>query len=194
MKANDVERKTNSLEFDKETEVNGVKARYSQKKNLLKETIKENKINFEKENYPLKVAQAEYEAKEKELLAKKDHDVLHAKLIFFFKAGDFYQIIPDDITAKIIQGLGNRVFTKVFRIEVPHNGFVEEDGALEFQVVSNVNYGDAKMYKCAGELYGEKVEVFINKEREMEVGEKIFLKPKLEETQIYEDELNIRLY
>ena len=194
MKANDVERKTNSLEFDKETEVNGVKARYSQKKNLLKETIKENKINFEKENYPLKVAQAEFDAKEKELLAKKDHDVLHAKLIFFFKAGDFYQIIPDDITAKIIQGLGNRVFTKVFRIEVPHNGFIEEEGALEFQVVSNVNYGDAKMYKCLGELYGDKVEVFINKEREIAIGDKIHLKPKLEETQIYEDELNIRLY
>ncbi len=194
MKANDIERKTNSLEFDKETEVNGVKARFSQKKNLLKETIKENKVNFEKENYPLKVAQIEFDAKEKELLAKKDHDILHAKLIFFFKSGDFYQIIPDDITAKIIQGLGNRVFTKVFRVEVPHNGFVEEEGALEFQVVSNVNYGDAKMYKCIGELYGEKVTVFINKEREIEVGAKIYLKPKLEETQIYEDELNIRLY
>ena len=194
MKANDVERKTNSLDFDKETEINGVKARYSQKKNLLKETIKENKINFEKDNYPLKIAEAEFAAKEKELKAKKDHDILHAKLIFFFKEGDFYQLIPDDITARIIQGLGNRVFTKVFRIEVPHYGFEEEAGALPFQVVSNVNYGDAKMYKATGELYGEKVEVFINKERAMEIGEKIFLKPKLEETQIYEDELNIRLY
>ena len=194
MKANDVERKTNSLEFDKETEVNGAKARFAQKKNLLKETIKENKSNFEKENYPLKVAEAEYQAKEAELNKKKEHDVLHAKLIFFFKQDNFYQIIPDDITAKIIQGLGNRVFTKVFRIEVPHDGFVEEEGALEFQVVSNVNYGDAKMYKCSGEMYGEKVTVFIKKEREIEVGSKIYLRPKLEETQIYEDELNIRLY
>jgi len=194
MKANDIERKTNSLDFDKETEINGVKARYSQKKNLLKETIKENKANFEKENFPLKIAESEFAAKEKELNAKKDHDILHAKLIFFFKEGEFYELIPDDITARIIQGLGNRVFTKVFRIEVPHNGFVEEDGALSFQVVSNVNYGDTKMYKCAGELYGEKVEVYINKEREMQIGDKIFLKPQLAETQIYEDELNIRLY
>ena len=194
MKANDLERKTNSLEFDKETEINGVKARYSQQKNLIKETIKENKANFEKENYPLKSVEEEFAAKEKELQAKKDHDILHAKLIFFFKAGDFYQLIPDDITARIIQGLGNRVFTKTFRIEVPHYGFLEEEGALPFQVVSNVNYGDAKMYKCTGELYGEKVEVFINKEKDIEVGSKIFLRPKLEETQIYEDELNIRLY
>ena len=194
MKANDIERKSNSLEFDKETEINGAKARFSQKKNLLKESIKENKINFEKENYPVKVVSAEYEEKEKELNKKKEHDILHAKLIFFFKQDEFYQMIPDDITAKIIQGLGNRVFTKVFRIEVPHNGFVEEEGGLEFQVVSNVNFGDAKMYKCTGEMYGEKVTVFINKEREIEVGDKIHLKPKLEETQIYEDELNIRLY
>ena len=194
MKANDIERKTNSLDFDKETEINGVKARFSQKKNLLKETIKENKSNFENENYPLKVAEAEFKAKEAELNKKKEHDILHAKLIFFFKQDEYYQMIPDDITAKIIQGLGNRVFTKVFRIEVPHYGFVEEDGGLKFQVVSNVNFGDAKMYKCVGEMYGEKVSVYINKEREIEVGEKISLRPKLEETQIYEDEQNIRLY
>lgn len=194
MKANDIERKTNSLDFDKETEINGTKARFSQQKNLLKETIKENKANFEKENFPLKIVEAEFAGREKELNAKKEHDILHAKLIFFFKTGEFYQVIPDDITARIIQGLGNRVFTKTFRIEVPHNGFVEEEGALPFQVVSNVNYGDARMYKCTGELYGEKVNVFINKERQIEVGDKIFLKPKLEETQIYEDEQNIRLY
>ena len=194
MKANDVERKTNSLEFDKETEINGVKARFSQKKNLLKETIKENKANFEKENYPLKLAEAEFKAREKELNTKKEHDLLHAKLIFFFKEGDYYQIIPDDITARIIQGLGNRVFTKVFRIEVPHFGFVEEKDALSFQAVSSVNYGDTKMYKCAGELYGEKFNIFIDKIRDIEIGEKISLKPVLEETQIYEDELNIRLY
>ena len=194
MKANDVERKTNSLDFDKETEINGVKARYSQKKNLLKETIKENKANFEKENFPLKIAEAEFAKKEKELNAKKENDILHAKLIFFFKIGDFYQLIPDDITARIIQGLGNRVFTKVFRIEVPHNGFEEMEGGLPFQIVSNVNYGDAKMYKCNGELYGEKVTVFINKDREVEVGGTVSLRPKLAETQIYEDELNIRLY
>ena len=194
MKANDIERKTNSLDFDKETEINGTKARFSQQKNLLKETIKENKANFEKDNFPLKIVEAEFAGREKELNAKKEHDILHAKLIFFFKTGEFYQVIPDDITARIIQGLGNRVFTKTFRIEVPHNGFVEEEGALPFQVVSNVNYGDARMYKCTGELYGEKVSVFINKERQIEVGDKIFLKPKLEETQIYEDEQNIRLY
>ena len=138
--------------------------------------------------------QLQRQAKKSELNAKKEHDILHAKLIFFFKTGDFYQVIPDDITARIIQGLGNRVFTKTFRIEVPHFGFIEEAGALPFQVVSNINYGDTKMYKCTGELYGEKVVVFINKERDIEIGSKISLKPKLEETQIYEDEQNIRLY
>ena len=194
MKANDIERKTNSLDFDKETEINGVKARFSQKKNLLKETIKQNKVNFEKENFPLKVAEAEFKAKEDELSKKKEHDLLHAKLIFFFKQDEFYQMVPDDITAKVIQGLGNRVFTKVFRIEVPHDGFVEQKGALKFQVVSNVNYGDAKMYKCAGVMYGEKVEIFIKKEKELSVGDTIELAPKLEATQIYEDEQNIRLY
>ena len=194
MKANDIERKTNSLDFDKETEINGVKARFSQKKNLLKETIKENKSNFEKDNYPFDVLEKEYKSKEAELNKKKEHDLLHAKLIFFFKEDEYYQMIPDDITAKIIQGLGNRVFTKVFRIEVPHDGFIEQKGALKFQIVSNVNYGDAKMYKCKGKMYGEDVIVFIKKEKELSIGDYVELAPKLEETQIYEDEQNIRLY
>ena len=194
MKANDVERKTNSLEFDKETEINGLKARLNQQKALIKDQIKENQRKFEEENYPTRKAQKELDAKRKELQKKKEDDILHAKLIFFFKYDYYYQLIPDDITNKIIQGLGNRVFTKIFRIEVPHNGFEEQPGCMEFKVVANVNYGDVKMYKCVGEAYGQKVVVYLNKEREIPLGEIVSLKPKLAETQIYEDDLNIRLY
>ena len=194
MKANDVERKTNSLEFDKETEVNGAKARFNQKKNLTKETIKENNKKFHEEYYPLEVATKLYAEKEKELNAKKEHDLLHAKLIFFFTFEKIFRLIPDEITGKIIQGLGNRVFTKNFRIEVPHDAFVEEEGTLEFKVVANINYGDMKMYKCVGELYGEKLVVYITKTKDYELGSKIYLRPDLQRCQIYEDELNIRLY
>ena len=194
MKANDVERKTNSLDFDKETEINGVKARYSQKKNLIKETIKEHQKEFEKEFYPYEVKEKEYAAKEKELAAKKADELLHAQLIFFFTYEEAFQLIPDSITGRIIQGLGNKVFSKNFRVEVPHDAFVEEEGYLPFKVVSNVNYGDMKMYRCTGELYGEKVVVYIEKTREIELGSTLSLRPDLEKCQIYEDELNIRLY
>ena len=194
MKANDVERKTNALEFDKETEINAIRSRYNQKKNNAKDAIKENLKNLELECYPVKVANAELAKKEKELKAKKADDLLHAQLIFFFKFNDTHFLIPDAITNRIIQGLGNKVFTKTFRVEVPHNGFEEKEGGLEFKCVSFVNYGDVKMYKCAGELFGEKVVVYISKEREINLGEVLHLVPKFEATQIYENELNIRLY
>ena len=194
MKANDLERKTNALEFDKETEINGLKARFTQQKALIKDTIKENEKKFEEENFPLKAAQKEYAAREKELAKKKEDDLLHAQLLFFFKYDSYYEVVPDEITNKIIQGLGNKVFTKIFRIEVPHDGFVEQENTMEFKVVALVNYGDVKLYKCVGDAYGEKVTIYINKEREIELGEKIQLSPNLEKTQIYEDELNIRLY
>ena len=194
MKANDVERKTNSLEFDKETEINGSKARYNQQKHLVKETIKESNDKFRKENYPYNVKVEEYKAKEKELQAKKADDELHAKLIFFFTYEKIFQLIPDDINSRIIQGLGNRVFTKNFRVEVPHNAFKEEEGGIEFKVTANINYGDMKMYKCVGELYGEKLVIYIEKTRELELGSKLELVPDLDKCQIYEDELNIRLY
>ena len=194
MKATDVERKTNSLEFDKETELNGAKAHYNQVRNLTKETIKQNRIKFKEEFNPVEVKTKEYAVKEKELKAKRADEELHAKLVFFFTFEKIYQLIPDEITGKVIQGLGNRVFTKNFRIEVPHDAFVEEEGYIPFKVVSNVNYGDVKLYKCVGELYGEKLTVYIDKVREINLGDMVSLRPDLGKCQIYEDELNIRLY
>jgi hypothetical protein len=71
---------------------------------------------------------------------------------------------------------------------------VEDKGGLEFKVVSLVNYGDVKLYKCVGGLYGEKVTAYINQERDIALGSVIHLAPVVEKTQIYEDERNIRLY
>ena len=194
MRSNDLERKTNALEFDKETELNGLKARYVQKKALLKDTIKENKKKFLEENFPLKIATELYNKKEAALLEGKKEEMQRAQLVFFFKYDDYYQVIPDEITNKIAQGLGEKVFSKIFRIEVPHYGFVEQEGSMAFKVVALINYGDVKLYKCTGELLGQKTVLYINKEREIELGSTIYVRPKLEETQIYEDGLNIRLY
>ena len=194
MKANDLERKVNSLEFDQETDENALKAKFNQEKAVLKDSIKENNRKFEEEYHPFDLIQKEYVAKEKELKEKKANDLLHAELIFFFKFENKYFLIPDDITARIIQGLGNKVFTKVFRVEVPHDAFVEGEEGIEFKVVSFINYGFAKFYKCSGELYGEKVYVYIKKDRDIELGATVKLEPQLDKTQIYENELNIRLY
>ncbi len=194
MKQSEVERRMNALDFDKETELNGLKARYTQFVSLSKDKLKEKERLFNEECKPLETVTKEYEKKTK-AFDKEEADALRrAELLFFFKYDYFYQLLSDDITNKIIQGMGERVFTKVFRIEVPHDGFVEQEGALEFKVVSLVNYGDVKLYKCAGELYGEKVTAYINQERDIALGTVIHLAPSVEKTQIYEDERNIRLY
>ena len=65
---------------------------------------------------------------------------------------------------------------------------------MEFKVASLANYGDVKFYKCIGEAYGEKVVVYLSKTREIPLGETVYLKPVLDQTEIYEDDLNIRLY
>ena len=194
MKQNDLERKTNAIEFDKETEENGAKARFTQQKTLLSDTIKNNEVNFKLENYPLETATKLYKEKEAELAKEKKDAILRAQLLFFFKFNDLYQIIPDEITNKIIQGLGNKVFTKIFRIEVPHVGYVEEEGTIEFKVVSLANYGDTQMYKCTGKIDGEETVIYLNKDRNIELGSVIHIRPDLEKAQIYEDDLNIRLY
>ena len=194
MKANDIERKTNSLDFEKETELNSIKAKFTQGRNALKDQMKYDQIKFKDEYFPVQKVTKDFANEEKELNKKKADELLHAQLVFFFKFEEKYLQIPDDITKRIIQGLGNRVFSKTFRIEVPHNGFVEDPAGMEFKVVSDINYGDTKLLKCNGELFGEKVSVYIKKERELQLGEVVHLNPVLEQTQIYEDELNIRLY
>ena len=194
MKANDVEKRTNSLEFDKETELNALKAHYNQYVILTKDKLKEDEKAFKEECYPLETTTKEYEKKTKEFDKEEQDAYRRAELLFFFKYDNFYQLLPDDITNKIIQGMGERVFTKVFRIEVPHDGFEEQENALEFKVASLVNFGDVKLYKCVGELYGEKVTVYIKQERDIALGQVIHLAPVVEKTQIYEDERNIRLY
>ena len=194
MKSTDIEKRSNSLEFDKETELNGAKARYVQQKALLGDQIKENERKFNEECFPLELAKKEYEKKQKELQAQKKDEIIHAQLLFFFKYDDYYQVIPDEITKKIIQGLGNKVFTKIFRIEAPHDGYVEQENTMTFKVVSLVNYGDVKLYKCTGELDGEAVVIYINKDREIDMGATVYLAPQLEKAQIYEDDRNIRLY
>ena len=194
MRQSEMERRINSLEFDKETEINAIKARMTQKINLLKDETKQAQIEFEKTYHPYDVMSKEVKDKAKALKKEKDDALLRAELIFFFNHDNKYQLIPDFITDKIIQGLGSKVFTKQFSLKVPHTAFTEENGLLEFKVVALVNYGDVKLYKCVGEEYGEKLVVYINKEREIEIGSKIMLSPKLEESEIYESALNIRLY
>ena len=194
MKNNDIENKMNALSFDSETEINGLKSRYSQNKFLLTSRVKENKDKFEKECYPLKVCEAEYAKKEAEIAKKEKDALLHAELMFFFKYDDVYQLIPNNITDKIIQGLGNKVFTKTFRISVPHTSFVKAEKGLPFTVSALVNYGDVKLYKCTGNLNGQQQVVYLRKVEELSLGSQILLLPKLEETEVYETALNIRLY
>ena len=194
MKQAEVERKTNALDFDKETEINGLKAHYSQFVALSKDALKESERAFKEECYPLETTTKEYEKKTKAFDKEEQDALTRAELLFFFKYDEIYQLLSEDITNKIIQGMGERVFTKVFRVEVPHDGFEEKEGGIEFKVVSLINYGDVKLYKCVGTLYGEKVTAYINQERDIALGQVIRLAPIVEKTQIYEDERNIRLY
>lgn len=194
MKSNDISNKENALAFDSETELNGIKSRYAQNKFLLTSKIKEDKDKFAKENYPLKECEKLYSKKESELAAKEKDAMLHAELMFFFKFDDCYQLIPNNITDKIIQGLGNKVFTKTFRVSVPHTSYVKAEKGLEFVVNALVNYGDVKYYKCVGKMYDKDQVVYIRKTEELELGSKIKVLPKLSESEVYETALNIRLY
>ena len=190
---NDLNGRINAASFDFDTIKSGITSRYSRAKfDLISDCDQKVKqLNFQLDG--VGHYQKELSLKLKQLHKEREEALLHANLLFFFNYGGLYQILPKDITTKIIQGLGSKVFTKTFRIRVPHDGYVVSDKGIAFNVVDLVDYGSNKFYRCEGNMYGEVVTIYI-KDTGVKLEGEVKVLPVLEKTEIYETSLNIRLY
>ena len=77
-----------------------------------------------------------------------EKDYTHASILFFFKVKDLIVLSSDAISHKMIQGLGIKVFTKQYLIELPHNCFTLSDDGIELQVLELLDYGNIKYLHC----------------------------------------------
>ena len=190
---NDLNGRVNAASFEFDTIKSGIVSRYSRAKydaiSECEEKVKA--ITFAMD--PVGHYTKEMNAKLKELSKEKENALIHADLLFFFNYSGLYQVLPKDITTKIIQGLGSKVFTKTFRINIPHDAYVVSDEGIEFNVIDVVDYGSNKFYRCEGNMFGEVVTIYV-KHDGRELNGTIHVLPNLEKTEIYETALNIRLY
>ena len=193
-RANDLNARLNTESFEFDTIKSGITSRYTRAKYDIKSACEEEVKRLTIACDPIKHYTKEFNVAQKALNAKRKEELLHAELLFFFNFDGFYLMIPEDITTKIIQGLGSKVFTKTFRISVPHDSYVISDSGIKFTILDTVDYGSSSFYIAEGNMYGGVVRIYIKSNGEHQVGDVVNVTPVLENTEISETSLNIRLY
>ena len=184
------------LEQEYDANINGVSAEYQRKKYEIKSEIKEAKKAYKKALNPIAFENAAYE---KQLAVLKKELALEEKragLLFFLKINGSPYILPNVISNKIIQGLGSKVFTKTYRLEIPHNAFVLDDnGTMEGKVLDKIVYSKYnKYYRVSTIVDGVENIIYIKTNNNLEVNSTVRFTIDLLKTEIYESSLNIRLY
>ena len=194
-KANDLDNKMSNETLRFDSEVTTIKGVYKRNIKELKLSFKELSTKVGAENNPVKTLEKEHATKVKELMNKSNEEIEKANLIFFMRFGDYYYELSSLISNKLVQGLGTSVFSKQFRVELPHDAYTitENTNSLPVTVKDFKDYGDKK-YLIAT-VDGEKEELYILvNEFKYNIGDKLKVTLDLENSIITETGMNIRLY
>ena len=147
-KNNELEKRLNLEAVRYESEVNAVKGNFKREKEFLTKELAALKAKCKYEADPVKFLTKEYHAEVKKIDAEYEQAYTHANILFFFKVNDLVVLSSDAISNKMIQGLGIKVFTKQYLIELPHNCFTVSDEGIELQVKSLLDYGNVRYLHC----------------------------------------------
>jgi multiple sugar transport system ATP-binding protein len=189
----------NGITMEYESQVSAVKANAHRQTDLLRKEMKDGKEKTERAENPTKFLDKEYSAKFKALEDEKEEAVTRAGLVFFFEfAGGYYSMATDIISNKLIQGLGTRVFSKEFRIELPHDGYVfsEKKNAFHAKAEEVLDYGDDVYFIRLSyqDANGVSRQLFLKNSQPIEVGKDVALDFAIDRSEITETGMNIRLY
>ena len=165
---------------------------------LLKKEIKNKKDELKKAQNPMKFIEKEHAAKLAELNKKLEEATKKAGFVFFFRFDqNYYSLLSDIISNKLIQGLGTRVCSRQFRVDIPHDAYTIREDNKGFKVVveSILNYGENYYMRCRY-LTDNNAEqfVFVETKEPLSVGKELYLDIDLTRCQITETDMNIRLY
>ncbi len=197
-KENTITRILNGLTQEYETNLSKEKSAYRRNSDLLKKEIQAKKEEVRNASNPKKHLADEHNKKMKELNEKLESSAKKAGFVFFLQFDQkYYGLLPDIISNKLIQGLGTRVFSRQFRIDIPHDAYIIKDDGNGFKAVveSVLNYGDKYFMRCryltdsAQEQF-----VFVETSTPLSIGKEIALDFDLGRCQITETDMNIRLY
>ena len=132
------------------------------------------------------------------LIKEENEAINRVGLVFFMRIGDdYYDLLNETISNKLIQGLGTSVFSKNFIIEIPHDAFSFVDSsvqnALKGTITATVDYGSKKFYTVEIANMNAKVNV-LTPDFNQNIGDEVTLTIDITKTRITEKGMNIRLY
>ncbi len=191
---NELEKQANLEVVRYESENNAIKGAYKRKVAEIKNKYKElvNKCNALA--YPTKVLTREYKNNLKEINANYQKEINLANIIFFFKTNDLITMATDEIANKMIQGLGVKVFTKQYMIDIPHDAYELADDGIEVDVLEGLDYGIKKFIHCSfDDGYGKKDLYILTNDLNLK-DKKLKIRFDIKKIHITEKSMDIKLY
>ena len=147
-KNNELEKRLNLEAVRYESEVNAIKGEFKREKEMLLKEVDALQSKCIYEAYPVQNLTKKFNKEQKDIKMKYEEEYTHANILFFFKVKDLIVLSSDAISHKMIQGLGIKVFTKQYLIELPHNCFTISDEGIELEVLELLDYGKIKYLHC----------------------------------------------
>ena len=193
-KKNELEKQINLEALRYESDVNAIKGSHIREIASLKQELNDFVAKCNNEAYPLKVLTKQYNKDVKDINKQYKDEYNRAALIFFFKTNDLITLASDEITNKMIQGLGVKVFTKQYILEIPHNAYQLSDAeGLELKVVNFLDYGVKKYIHCqVDDAFGIK-DIYIESDSRPD-SDKINVKYDVTNIHITEKSMDIKIY
>ncbi len=129
---------------------------------------------------------------------QRDAAIKRASLIFFFGVNNFYFLSNVNISNKLIQGLGTSVFTKEYRLDVPHDAYSlvpEGKKGIEATVEDVVDYGFKSFAKISyKDAFGDVNTGYVSSVPSLKKGQTVKLAFDVTKAEITETGMGIRLY
>ena len=190
---NELNKRLNAEAINFETEANALKGNFKREKENALNELKKFKNDCYNEAYPVKKLDKEYKNTVLALRKEYGEALMHAKIIFFFKTGNLVTLCNDEISNKMVQSLGIKVFSKQYLVEIPHDAYqIAEDG-FKVQVLEVLDYGKVKYAKCLYKDHHYETNIYIQVEDE-NVGSELCVKYDISRIHITEKAMDIKIY
>ena len=190
---NDLNKRLDAEGFEYESNKSAIRGVFNKEKALAIDSFNSLKKDLLRRTNPEKALLKEYKKKERALYKEGQKAIENAGLLFYFEIGNVPLLLPEKIVTKVVEGLGTKIFTRPFRIEIPHEAYKLGEKGLSAKVLSPIDYGSEILFPILLKD-GETVYVSSRSGLSLKEGEDISLLPTLSECEIFEDDMNIRLY
>ena len=192
-KQNELNKRLNAEAIEYETNINALKGNFKREKETLLNELKEFKQSCYDEAYPAKKIEKDYTANMKALQKEYSEALMHAKIIFFFKTGNLITLCTNEISNKMVQSLGIKVFTKQYLVEIPHDAYQITSTGITVEVKEVLDYGKVVYAKCLYLDNNQEKIIYIQVDN-TNIGNSLTVQYDISKIHITEKAMDIKIY